>query len=214
VTFVVTPNGVCSSCSVTAAVSSSNDTNTGNTATASFVAGGYSMAINPPAATVPAGMPANYAVNVTPTGGGFSGNVALSCSALPTGASCSFTSSVVSLSQAVSSASVNLALTTTAQPVTTIASAPWYRPLYALWLMFPGMALFGVGFGGKRRRGRVLGLIGLSVLFALVLLQPSCSSTKTQPTVSGTPSGTYALTVTATSGTYTQSQAFSLTVTP
>jgi hypothetical protein len=60
----------------------------------------------------------------------------------------------------------------------------------------------------------VLGLLGLSVLFALILLQPSCSSTKTQPTVSGTPSGTYALTITAASGSFTQSQAFNLTVTP
>ena len=81
--------------------------------------------------------------------------------------------------------------------------------------MVPGMALLGVGAGGKARQGRenkrLLGLLALSVLFALVLLQPSCSSGKTQPTVSGTPSGTYALTVTATSGTYTRLP-FSLTV--
>jgi hypothetical protein len=212
VTFVVTPNGICTSCSVTAAVSSSNDTNTGNTATASFVSAGYYLSINPPAASVAAGLPAYYGASVSPAGGLFPSDVTLSCSALPTGASCSFSTNTFSLRNGQQSSL--LTLTTTAQPVTTIASAPWYRPLYALWLMFPGMALFGVGFGGKRRRGRVLGLIGLSVLFALVLLQPSCSSTKTQPTVSGTPSGTYALTVTATSGTYTQSQAFSLTVTP
>jgi uncharacterized repeat protein (TIGR01451 family) len=212
VTFTVTPNGVCTSCSVTAAVSSSNDTNTGNSATASFVSAGYYLSINPPAATVAAGLPAYYGVSVSPAGGLFTGNVTLSCSALPTGASCSFSTNTFSLANGQQSS--HLTLTTTAQPVTTIASARWHRPLYALWLMFPGMALFGVGFGGKRRRGRVLGLIGLSVLFALVLLQPSCSSTKTQPTVSGTPSGTYALTITATSDTYTQSQAFSLTVTP
>jgi hypothetical protein len=161
---------------------------------------------------VPAGLPAYYTVSATPVGGNFPGNVTLSCSALPTGASCSFSTSTFSLQEG--QASSLLTLTTTAQPVTTIASAPWYRPLYALWLMFPGMALFGVGFGGKHRRGRVLGWLALSVLFGLVLLQPSCSSTKTQPTVSGTPSGTYTLTITATSGTYTQSVPFSLTVTP
>ncbi|HTC55758.1 MAG TPA: SBBP repeat-containing protein [Candidatus Sulfotelmatobacter sp.] len=216
VTFTVTPNGTCTSCSVTAAVSSSNDTNTGNTATASFVAGGYTVSITPPSQTVAAGLPANYSVNLFPQGV-FPGNVTLSCSTLPTGASCSFSSSSVSLANG--SQSVILALTTTAQPVTTIASAAWWRPLYALWLMFPGMALLGAGYGGKRRRdkrrkARVLGLLGLSVLFALILLQPSCSSTKTQPTVSGTPSGTYALTITAASGSFTQSQAFNLTVTP
>jgi hypothetical protein len=212
VTFTVTPNGVCTSCSVTAQVSSSNDTNTGNSATASFVSAGYSLSISPPATTVPAGLPAYYGVSVSPAGGFFPGNVTLSCSALPTGANCSFSTNSFSLRNGQQSST--LTLTTTAQPVTTIASAPWYRPLYALWLMFPGMALFGVGFGGKRRRGPVPGLLGLSVLFALVLLQPSCSSTKTQPTVSGTPSGSYNLTITATSDLYTQNQAFSLTVTP
>jgi hypothetical protein len=79
------------------------------------------------------------------------------------------------------------------------------------------MALLGLGARKRRGRGklhRLLGLLGFSVLFALVLLQPSCSSGKTPPTVSGTPSGTYSLTVTATSGSFHQSQPFSLTVTP
>jgi len=97
--------------------------------------------------------------------------------------------------------------------------------------MVPGMALFGVGSGrrgrgwgggkksggkktGGKKTGRLLGLLTFSVLFALILLQPSCSSGKTQPTVSGTPSGTYSLTITATSGTFTQSVPFSLTVVP
>jgi len=117
--------------------------------------------------------------------------------------------------------SISLILTTTAQPETTVTSAPWHRPLYALWLMVPGMTLWGLGAGGKRRgwrkgktTSRLLGLLALFVLFALVLLQPSCSSAKTQPTVSGTPSGTYPLTVTATSGSFTQTVPFSLTVIP
>jgi uncharacterized repeat protein (TIGR01451 family) len=216
IAVLVTPNGTCTSCSVMATVSSSNNTNTNNTATASFTAGGYTVNISPPEHTVPAGLTAVYGVGLTPQGS-FPGVVTLSCSPLPTGASCAFTSNTVSFSGGTSPASIQLNLTTTAQPVTTVASAGWLRPLYALWLMVPGIALFGVGSGGKgggKKKRRVLGMLALSVLFALILLQPSCTSGKTQPTVSGTPSGSYALTITATSGTFTQSVPFSLTVVP
>jgi uncharacterized repeat protein (TIGR01451 family) len=216
VAFVVTPISACTTCSVTATVSSSNDTNTTNTATASFVAGGYAVAIGPTAVTVQAGLPAQYDVTVRPTQGVFPANVSLSCSALPTGAACNFANGTVSLNGA-SSVTTGLTLTTTAQPESTVASAPWRRPLYALWLMVPGMALLGVGAGGKQVRkkmSRLLGVLALAVLFTLVLLQPSCSKGRTQPTVSGTPSGTYPLTITATSGSFTSSVSFSLTVIP
>ncbi|MFZ0953746.1 MAG: SBBP repeat-containing protein [Candidatus Sulfotelmatobacter sp.] len=216
VTFVVTPNGICNSCSVTAMVSSANDTNTSNQATASFTAGGYTVSISPPSATVAAGLPGVYAVNLSPTGS-FPANVTLSCSALPTGAGCSFTSNTVSFSGGNGGASVTLNLTTTAQPETTISSTGWRHPIYAFWLMVPGMTLLGLGSrgkGGGKKINRLLALLALSVLFGMVLLQPSCSTGRTQPTVSGTPSGTYSLTITATSGTYTQIVPFSLTVVP
>jgi uncharacterized repeat protein (TIGR01451 family) len=216
VAFSVTPN-VAGSYEATAQVFNANNTNANNTATAPFKAGGYVVQINPPSQTVSAGLPAQYAVQVSATNGVFGNNVSLSCSSLPAGAACSFTNSTISLSNGVGSASTTLNLTTTAQPVNNPqASAPWRRPLYALWLMVPGMAVLGLG--GSKRRGkkrRMLGiLLALSVLFALIALQPSCSSAKTQPTVSGTPSGTYSLTISATSGSFTQSAPFSLTVTP
>ncbi|MGC2225949.1 MAG: SBBP repeat-containing protein [Candidatus Sulfotelmatobacter sp.] len=218
VTFVVTPNGLCTSCSVTGMVSSANDTNTSNSASASFTAGGYYVAISPPSQTVAAGLPAVYAVSLTPSAGAFPANITLSCSALPTGAGCSFTSNTVTLSGGGSgAASVTLNLTTTAQPETTVSSIGWRHPIYAFWLMVPGMALLGLGSGGKaggKKMKRLWGLLALSVLFAAVLLQPSCSTGKTQPTVSGTPSGTYPLTITATSGTFTEIVPFSLTVVP
>ena len=46
----------------------------------------------------------------------------------------------------------------------------------------------------------------------VLLLQPACSSTTTQPPVSGTPAGTYTITVTATSGSDTKSDTITLTV--
>jgi len=84
------------------------------------------------------------------------------------------------------------------------------RHFYAMWLAVPGLALLGVG-GGRRRR-RILGILLFCALFALLLLQPACSSTATQPPVSGTPPGTYTITVNATSGTDTKSQTITLFV--
>jgi uncharacterized repeat protein (TIGR01451 family) len=213
IAFTVTPakNG---SYSVTAQVSGSNDTNANNSVTASFVAGGYSLSISPSARSVAAGVPTTYTLQLSPNPV-FGAPVSLSCGALPSGSNCLFTpSNSVTLN---GPQSVTLNLNTTAQPVIAGGSGAWRSPLYALGLMVPGMAM--LGFSVRKRRGlgkvnRLLGLLAFSVLFALVLLQPSCSSGKTPPTVGGTPSGTYSLTVTATSGSFTTSQPFSLTVTP
>jgi hypothetical protein len=208
VVFVVTPNGIGSG-SLTATVGNNNDTNAQNSATASFTATTFSASIAPSAATVAAGNTAHYsvAVNASP---GFGANVSLSCSSLPVGASCGFNPATLTFNGSGNQSSA-LSVTTTARPPTTITSRKWRGPVYALWLMAPGMALLGLG-GSKRRRNRMLGFLALSTLFALVLLLPACSSQKQQPVVAGTPAGTYPLTVTATSGSSTQSLGFSLTV--
>jgi hypothetical protein len=52
----------------------------------------------------------------------------------------------------------------------------------------------------------------LGFFFALVLFQASCSSSSTTSTTSGTPAGTYNLTVTATSGSATRTQQIVLVV--
>jgi hypothetical protein len=123
------------------------------------------------------------------------------------GASCGFSPATLPFN-GPSTLSSTLNLTTTARPITTISSIGWRSPFYALWLMFPGMAFVGVG---KRKR-RWLGWLGVLTLFSLVMLLPACSKAKQQPIVSGTPAGTYPITVTATSGSYTQSYGITLTV--
>jgi uncharacterized repeat protein (TIGR01451 family) len=210
ITLVVTPVNA-GSFQATAQIFNVNNTSTNITASAAFEASSFSVFILPSAQTVAAGSPATYTVQVSPTNGAYGANVSLSCSSLPTGAACNFANST--LTPLSGSASTTLNLTTTPQPTNTITSVGWRHPLYAFWLMVPGMALLSLGAGGKRRR-RWLGLLMLCLLFALILLQPSCSSGKTQPTASGTPSGIYPLTLTATSGSFSQSAVFSLTVTP
>jgi hypothetical protein len=212
VNFVVTPTNS-GNYSVVATVASSNNTSPNNpdSATAYFQAGNFSMSIGPSSRTVAAGQATTYNLQLTPNPV-FNGTVALSCGSLPGGAVCNFAPNSFTLN---GPQGVTLNLTTVPQPVSVASSKAGRSPLYAFWLMVPGMALLGLRGGkGTGKKARVLALLALSVLFALVLLQPSCSSGKTQPTVAGTPTGTYSLTVTATSGTYTQTQGFSLTVTP
>jgi len=208
VVMVVTPNGIGTGL-LQATVQNSNNINTQNTATASFTATNFSAGILPPSATVVAGATAFYSVNVNASPG-FAANVSLTCSSLPVGATCGFNPSTLNFNGANNQSSA-LSVTTTARPPITITSRKWRGPIYALWLLVPGMALLGLG-GSKRRRNRLLAFLALSVLFALVVLQPACSHQKEQPVVSGTPAGTYPLTVTATSGSYTQSIGFTLTV--
>jgi uncharacterized repeat protein (TIGR01451 family) len=217
VAFAVTP-GNSGNYSVTATVSSSNNTNSSqpDSATASFQAGAFSMSIGPSAQSVKAGALTSYVLTLTPTQGVFGSPISLSCGPLPSGTGCTFTpSNSVTLNNGAQSVTMNLA--TTPQPVAAITPGAWRSPLYALGLIVPGMALLGLGTSGKRRRSRMSRLVGLLMLsgfFTLILLQPSCSSGKTQPIVSGTPTGTYSLTVTATSGSISRSAPFSLTVTP
>jgi hypothetical protein len=210
VVLVVTPNSA-GSFQATAQVFNVNNTSTNITTSVPFTAGDYTVLIAPSGQTVAAGLVATYTVQVSPQPV-FGANVSLTCSSLPTGATCNFQNST--LTPGSGSSSTTLHLLTTAQPTTTVTSTGWRRSFYALWLMLPGMAVWGLGTGNKRRSRGLLGLLLFCVLFSLVLMQPSCSSGKTQPTVSGTPSGTYPLTVTATSGSFSQSAVFSLTVTP
>jgi hypothetical protein len=93
---------------------------------------------------------------------------------------------------------------------TPTASARGLRQFYALWLTLPGMAV--IGFGWKSGRRRIAAVIGACVLFGLMLLQPACGGTTTPTPVSGTPTGTYSLVATATSGSDTKNITFTLTV--
>ncbi len=70
----------------------------------------YSLAASPGSATVRAGSPAAYTVSATALGGAFPGAISLSCTGLPTGASCAF--SPVAVSPGSGSASSSLTLST------------------------------------------------------------------------------------------------------
>ncbi|GAC1430871.1 MAG: hypothetical protein NVS1B11_05630 [Terriglobales bacterium] len=179
---------------------------------ASVVVNDFGISITPATATVPAGVPAAYTVSVTPTGAGFPEQVSLSCSGLPTGATCNFTNNPIpNLSTGAQSRS--LVIDTTARVTTTTDLGHSPTPFNGTWLPVSGLALLGAGFGrknfgtasaeGAKTKRKCTAAIGLLLGFfvALVVFQAGCGgSHKSTTTTSGTPAGTYTITVAATSG--------------
>jgi uncharacterized repeat protein (TIGR01451 family) len=171
--------------------------------------GDYTISTNPADRSVPAGQTASYDVVLSPHPV-YSSKITLACSGpLPTGAACNFTNSPVTL---LGPGSSTLNITTTARPILPVTTSLLTRHFYALWLALPGLTLLGVGAGSNRRRRRILGILLFCALFAMLLLQPACSSSNTQLPVSGTPAGTYQITVTAVSGSDTKSSSITLNV--
>jgi uncharacterized repeat protein (TIGR01451 family) len=170
--------------------------------------GDYTIAINPADNSVPAGQTAQYQVVLSPHPV-YSSKITLACSNLPPGAACNFTNSPVTL---LGPGSSTLNITTTARPIIPPVTSLLTRHFYAVWLALPGLTLLGVGAGSNRRRRRILGILLFCALFALLLLQPACSSSNTQLPVSGTPAGQYKVTVSAVSGSDTKSSVVSLDV--
>jgi len=163
---------------------------------------GYSLSAD--ATTTPssvnAGSPATATVTVTPANG-YTGSVTLSCSISPvvTGAgapTCSFGStSPVSITGATA-VTATLTFTTVASAgnaavfrraaradsdrVLIPPSAPTprnLRPLYASWIVVPGLALIGLGFSSRGpRRNRLLGLSFIWIISAGLIILPACGS--------------------------------------
>jgi uncharacterized repeat protein (TIGR01451 family) len=172
----------------------------------------YTFSISPSNNSVPvAGDTATYQVTLTPKPV-YGSIIALSCSGLPTATTCSFTPSNTVTLPSTSPGAATLNITTTARPINTAGTKSGLRNFYAVWLAVPGLALLGIGAGSTRRRRRLLGFLMLCALFAQLILLPACSSTTTQPPLSGTPAGTFTITVSASSGSDSKSQGIHLTV--
>jgi hypothetical protein len=184
----------------------------GPSASATAVVNDYNIAVSPASQTVTAGGFVPYTITVTPTGG-FPGSVSLAVgSGLPTGATSTFTtSSIPNLNNGPVSTVLNV--NTTARVTTTVDLWKKGGPWYALWLPVCGLAFLGVGIGGKmsRRRRWLTGIL-LGGFFALVLLQPSCGTSAPSTVTTGTPAGTYTLTINANSGPATRTTTVQLVV--
>ena len=166
-------------------------------------------AFNP--GTISPGASSTSAVNVAAVGG-FSTSVALACSVQPTSAlapTCSISSNSVTPGTAAT-----LTVRTTAPGM---AGLPIHRrsgPFYGFWLALAGLAVAWVDLGLDRRERLKLATLLLpgALLLGLAFTAGCGGSSTTSTGGSGTPSGTYKVTVTGTSGFLQHSTTTTLTV--
>jgi hypothetical protein len=173
----------------------------------------FGISVSPTTATVAAGIPASFTVTVTPTGN-IPNTVTLSASGVPTGGTTTFPNGTSFTNLSSGAQSRQLVVNTTARVTTPASLFPAGRPLYAAFLPVSGLALLGAGIGGgkKSRRRRALRAVLLGCFFTLVMFQAACGSSSTTTKTTGTPAGTYNLTVTATSAAATRTQQIVLVV--
>jgi hypothetical protein len=169
----------------------------------------FTMGITPRSASEPAGQPAIFSLDVSPTTGSFPNNVSFACSKLPALTTCGFNP------PQVGSGSENSAVTFT---LSTTAAIPASRTsiLAVAFSVFPLAGLILVQRrmlrGEIRRRGRIvlLAALAMSALSCGGGLQGNGGGSGSP----GTPAGTYAITVTATCGSVVHTAQVSLTVNP
>jgi hypothetical protein len=180
----------------------------------------FTLSALPTVPVVVAGQPASYQITLTPNTT-FTANIALACSAgLPGGTpapTCTFSTTPVALAGS-SPSTVTLTISTTARTTTTVQARPPRGPFYAAslyttWLPVSGLAFVGVGIGSHvRGKRRVLAALGLMIVVMLLLLQPACGGSSSSTTTTGTPAGTYTISITGTSGTFSQTVPITLIV--
>ena len=172
------------------------------------LAGGLSA--TPTTATIAAGGSQTYTVNViTPP---FTGQVALTLSGCPTNSTCAFAANSVT-----AGGSTTLNVTTTARNFSPPQIDVPLVPVVAAQriAVFVMIAIFlAAAFSARKRRGALRGVLWASLLASLIAASCGGGSTavNTTTTNTGTPAGSYAITITGSANTVTAMTSVTLNV--
>jgi Abnormal spindle-like microcephaly-assoc'd, ASPM-SPD-2-Hydin/Protein of unknown function (DUF1573)/Beta-propeller repeat len=156
-------------------------------------------------ATVSSGGTATFALSLTGATG-FNGTVNLACKGAPEYATCSISPSSVTLAPG-GTANFTVSVTTSTTQTAGLKSNPvlfaglYFVPLFGLVWVLP-----------RKLRGLPLAVLALAAAAFSITACGGGGSTSSSPTSNQTPPGTYSLTVSATSGSATATQALTLVV--
>lgn len=175
----------------------------------------FTLAVAPATMTVVAGVPATFQI-IVGAGGVFPSTISLSCSSgLPNPGTCNFIgTNPISNINTGGQVSRSLVINTTARITTTsqLRKKGGVGIFYAASLPLCGLTFLGITFGGFSRRKRLMAILFGAGFFILVALQIGCGSKGTTTLTTGTPAGTYNVTVSAVSGSVTHTQVVTLVV--
>lgn len=157
----------------------------------------FAITSNPQTLTVVQGSSVTSTLTVSPADG-FDGAISFACSGLPSKATCTFSPATLTIngSAATTSMTIDTAAATTGVALKHGPSSPASRvkPEIVACGLFASLLCLG---GIRRNRG----LVCLVVLFGMFVALPGCTSNNVHKiSIPGTPSGTYSVTVTASSG--------------
>lgn len=148
-----------------------------------------SFGTNPSSMTIVAGGSGNVTVTAAAQSGAFNNAIALSCSGLPKGMTCSFSPASITPGPGA----VNSVLTVSATTFVSANHRERRHALLATWLFSFG--LFGLTLVGRIQRKRIVTVLGACVLAALIVGATSCGGNTASNTVSAPNAASYTVTV-------------------
>jgi Bacterial Ig-like domain (group 3)/FG-GAP-like repeat len=172
----------------------------------------FTVSASPSAATVSAGASANFTITLA-TAPSAKSAILLSCSGLPTGASCSFSPAQITPKGASTTTMLTITTTGSGSVFDPFPSPPrWPRP--ALPLAFLGLAALGILAATRKRqmRNAALPALVLVCVFAVMMGIGACGGNSSNTSQDVTPKGTTQISVMASSNGQSQTTAVSLTV--
>jgi hypothetical protein len=169
----------------------------------------FSVSVSPTnISTSTGGTTSAITVTVSSVNSAYGQGVALTCAGLPTGASCSFSTSPVT--PGATAVTSNLTISTASSSSANIVPAAKRGMPMVTALAFPflGIALLGVS---NPRRRKLFGIVTIGLILMALMMLPACGSSSGGGGGGGG-GGTYSITVSGTAGSTTHSAPLILTV--